>query len=376
VLSGVTTSQRVGIRMATGGNSCRHSQAGRSRSAPELLTSIRIMVRHSFSHILTNGIVLIAVAFSTAAAYCYARDLDESSLNSKFINSYKDPGGSFFLSDKSIRDTGIARKDPGIFRSSYKGPPYVLEPHLKNNLLARIWRDFNVQLKTPIQFARKHPIRLGLAIISVGTLMATDRKTLSFFAPQEELQEGGLVKLGKSLSTYGEAVYALPIIGGLGLYGWVADSPRERETFRMLMEAVVTSAAWTGLLKVCSGREGPFQGESSDNDWVGPFGIFSGETSMRGKQFTSFPSGHSSAIFSLATILAHQYPKYYIVPVVSYSIATAVAYSRMVVDAHWFSDVVVGSALGYLCVRQVIRDNPEPVNQDGKISSVNIGFDF
>jgi hypothetical protein len=311
---------------------------------------------------------LIAVAFSTAAAYCYARDLDESSLNSKFINSYKDPGGSFFLSDKSIRDTGIARKDPGIFRSSYKGPPYVLEPHLKNNLLARIWRDFNVQLKTPIQFARKHPIRLGLAIISVGTLMAT--------APQEELQEGGLVKLGKSLSTYGEAVYALPIIGGLGLYGWVADSPRERETFRMLMEAVVTSAAWTGLLKVCSGRERPFQGESSDNDWVGPFGIFSGETSMRGKQFTSFPSGHSSAIFSLATILAHQYPKYYIVPVVSYSIATAVAYSRMVVDAHWFSDVVVGSALGYLCARQVIRDNPEPVNQDGKISSVNIGFDF
>ncbi len=279
------------------------------------------------------------------------------------------------MSANSIRDTGVARKDPCILRSSYKGPPYMLEPHLKNNLVARIWRDFNVQLKTPIQFARKHPIRLGLAIISVGTLVATDRKTLSFFAPQEELQEHGLVKLGKSLSAYGETVYALPIIGGFGLYGWVADSPRERETFMMLTEALVTSAAWTGLLKVLSGRERPYQGEASDNDWVGPFGIFSGETNLRGKQFTSFPSGHSSAVFSLATVLAHQYPKHCIVPVLSYSIATAVAYSRMVVDAHWFSDVAVGSALGYLCARQVIRDNPEPVRQDGKISSVNAGFD-
>ncbi len=342
---------------------------------PHTLDSIKTMIRHFVLHMLTSGILLIPLVFSIGVLRCHARDLTESLLNPKFINSHEDLEGSLFLSNKSIKDEEVAHKNSRILRSSYKGPPYVLEPHFRNNLIARLWRDFDVQIKTPVKFAHRHPVRFSLVIAGVGALVATDRNTLPVLVPKEELQEKGLIKVGKLLSTYGEAVYAMPIIVGFGAYGWLAHSSREKETFFMVTEALATSSTWTGLLKVGSGRERPSQREAPESDWTGPFGIFSRETNIRGKQFMSFPSGHSSAIWSIATVLAHQYPRYYIVPALSYSIATAVAYSRMVVDAHWLSDIVVGSALGYLCARQVLRDNSKPGPRDGPISAFNMSFD-
>jgi hypothetical protein len=340
------------------------------------LDPIKTLIRHFLLHILTTGIFLIPLVFSIGVLDCQARDFTQSLLNPKLVSPHEDLEGSFFMSNISIKEEKVTQKKSGIFRSSYKGPPYVLEPGLKNNLVARLWRDFNVQIKAPVKFAHKHPFRFSLAIVGIGTLVATDAKTLPYLVPKSELEENGLIKVGKLLSTYGETIYIMPIIVGFGVYGWSAHSPKEKETFLMVTEALATSATWTGLLKVGCGRERPSQREAPEGDWTGPFGIFSNEANKRGKQFMSFPSGHSSAIWSVATVLAHQYPRHYIVPALSYSIATAVAYSRMVVDAHWFSDIVVGSGLGYLCARQVLRDNPRPGPRDGPTSAFNMSFDL
>ncbi|MGB8657528.1 MAG: phosphatase PAP2 family protein [Candidatus Zixiibacteriota bacterium] len=336
---------------------------------------IKAMNRHLSLIILTTEIPLVTIFILLGVMNCDACDLTKPSFDLKFMNSHADVPGGFFLSDMSVEEEQTVPHKSRIFRSSYEGPPYVLEPDLKNNLIARLWRDFNVQARSPFKFARFHPVRFGLAFIGLGALIATDHKTLPVLAPKGELEENGLTKVGKSFSKYGEAVYAMPIIVGFGAYGWLAHSPREKETFFMVTEALATSSTWTSLLKVGCGRERPSEREASESDWTGPFGIFSNESSRRGKQFTSFPSGHSSAIWSIATILAYQYPRYYIVPILGYSIASAVAYSRMVVDAHWLSDVVVGSALGYLCARQVLRDNPEPGPRNSSISAFNISFD-
>jgi membrane-associated phospholipid phosphatase len=333
------------------------------------------MLRHFFLRMLTTGILFIPLVFSMGVLNCYAGDSTRSLLNPKFINPGENLGGGFFLSNTSIEKEKVVHKKSRIFKCSYKGPPYVLEPDLRNNFVARLWRDFDVQIKAPFQFAHRHPIRFSLVIVGVGAMVATDHKTLPIFVPKSELQENGLIKVGKWLSTYGETVYALPIIVGFGSYGWLTDSPREKETFLMVTEALATSATWTGVLKVGFGRERPSQREAPQSDWTGPFGIFSNEANRRGKRFMSFPSGHSSTIWSIATVLAHQYPKYYVVPFLSYSIASAVAYSRMVVDAHWPSDVVVGSALGYFCARQVLRDNPKLKSRHGSILAFNMSFD-
>ena len=60
---------------------------------------------------------------------------------------------------------------------------------------------------------------------------------------------------------------------------------------------------------------------------------------------SSFPSGHTSLAFAMATSLSVTYPKwYYIAP--SFAYAGTVAYSRMYLGVHYPSDVLVGALVG------------------------------
>ncbi|MBL7815733.1 MAG: phosphatase PAP2 family protein [Saprospiraceae bacterium] len=59
----------------------------------------------------------------------------------------------------------------------------------------------------------------------------------------------------------------------------------------------------------------------------------------------SFPSGHTSGAFALATSLSLNYPKWYVV-VPSVAFAGFTGYSRMYLGVHYPSDVLAGAVLG------------------------------
>jgi membrane-associated phospholipid phosphatase len=59
----------------------------------------------------------------------------------------------------------------------------------------------------------------------------------------------------------------------------------------------------------------------------------------------SFPSGHTSSAFSLATSISICYPKWYTIAP-SYLWACSVAYSRMDLGVHYPSDVLAGAIIG------------------------------
>jgi len=60
----------------------------------------------------------------------------------------------------------------------------------------------------------------------------------------------------------------------------------------------------------------------------------------------SFPSGHTTAGFSLAVVLATHFPNF---GLVSYLLATMVGISRIYTGMHYPSDVLSGALLGVLC---------------------------
>ncbi len=59
----------------------------------------------------------------------------------------------------------------------------------------------------------------------------------------------------------------------------------------------------------------------------------------------SFPSGHTSSAFALATSISLDHPKWYIIAP-SYLYASLVGYSRCYLGVHYPSDVLAGAILG------------------------------
>ena len=80
-------------------------------------------------------------------------------------------------------------------------------------------------------------------------------------------------------------------------------------------------------------------GNYSDTWYDGSGSLFQGHG--------SFPSGHTIAAFSIATVVARRYRNHRWVPYTAYGMAMLVGFSRLSLSAHFLSDVFMGGALGY-----------------------------
>ncbi len=216
----------------------------------------------------------------------------------------------------------------------------------------RLGSDFHEQLSYPFALAGRDRTRFVLGSAGILALILSDRVTYRPMASPSFIRDDRLVGPAQTISNIGDAHNAIPLVFGFGAVGLITGSRREKQTSIMLAEALVTSAVWTNLFKYASGRERPRELHEPVSDWTGPGGSFGDDGAGGGH--ASFPSGHATGIWAAATVLAHQYPTGRVVPVAAYGFATAVSYSRMVVGAHFLSDVVVGGLIGYGCARQVI----------------------
>jgi membrane-associated phospholipid phosphatase len=75
----------------------------------------------------------------------------------------------------------------------------------------------------------------------------------------------------------------------------------------------------------------------------------------------SFPSGHTSGAFSVATSLSLAYPRWYIVAP-AYTWAGTVGYSRMHLGVHYPSDVFIGALVGSGSAYLTYRINQKLLN--------------
>jgi len=67
-----------------------------------------------------------------------------------------------------------------------------------------------------------------------------------------------------------------------------------------------------------------------------------------------FPSGHTVAAFSIATVFAERYRRHRWVPWTAYGLAGLVGFSRVTLQAHFPSDVFVGAVLGYTVTHYIV----------------------
>ena len=113
----------------------------------------------------------------------------------------------------------------------------------------------------------------------------------------------------------------------------------------LLIDAAAMAAATAVAYGVALGfkytvkRERPFVAHPGD---------FANKTRHDYSDSYSFPSGHSTTAFAVATSLSLDYPKWYVI-VPSYAYAGTLAYSRMHLGVHHPSDVLTGAIIGSGC---------------------------
>ena len=118
------------------------------------------------------------------------------------------------------------------------------------------------------------------------------------------------------------------------------DSTLKHKAF-YIGTSVIASAAISTILKYAVNKPRPFETYTYIQN-VGEGGS------------PSFPSGHTTDAFALATSFSLAYPKWYII-IPSYTWACAVGYSRMHLGVHYPSDVLAGAIIGvgfsFLCYK-------------------------
>src|SRR5579864_6973849 len=150
----------------------------------------------------------------------------------------------------------------------------------------------------------------------------------------------GEISRSKTISDYG----AYSFIGaGAGAFvlGHLTGNDRMSEAGFLSGEATINSTAVAYLFKSVAQRPRPYQ----DN---GKGTFFQGGS--------SFPSEHAAIAWSVASVMAHEYPGT-LTKILAYGLATTVSATRVTGQQHFASDVIIGSALGWYFGRQVYRSH-------------------
>ena len=173
---------------------------------------------------------------------------------------------------------------------------------------------------------------------ATGAAIATDHRAMSTVVSHDPGFNQSNVNVSNGL------VYSV-VAAPAALYGfgrWRKDE-HARETGILGAEALGDGVVLEQGLKLIFWRERPYQSSARGQFFQGAAGVDS-----------SFPSSHSVLAWSSAAVLAEEYTSPW-TRVGVYSLATGVSLTRVLGQQHFPTDVLVGSAAGWLIGHYVAR---------------------
>lgn len=218
-------------------------------------------------------------------------------------------------------------------------------PSLEREFFKNILNDQKAIWTAPMRLHRRDAKWVIPSSIGFMALVTTDR-----ISGDEIAEFDRQLKMSRIVSHAG-SVYGLGgVAGAFYLFGRRRNDERARETGLLSAEALVDSVIVDSALKGITQRARPMTGRERSEFFDGG---------------NSFPSGHSTQAWAVAAVIANEYHDRRAVQIAAYGAATAVSVARFTGQKHYLSDVVAGSALGYMIGKYVYNTHHRsPVTSD------------
>lgn len=218
-------------------------------------------------------------------------------------------------------------------------PPSVSRPVSWKLLLPNLLSDQQTVWTFPARLGRKRNWVPTVSILAVAAgLVALDPTEANYFRQSTSFHSFNNVFTSNRMM-YG----TLLTPAALYFTGLARKDSKMKGTALFAGEALADTALVSLVLKNATRRVRPVNLPPHGNAYDTWFESGGSITSGRG----SFPSGHTIAAFSVATVVARRYGNHRWVPWVVYTGAALVGFSRLSLSAHFASDVFMGAALGY-----------------------------
>ncbi len=212
--------------------------------------------------------------------------------------------------------------------------------------------DFKQQALSPLGINKRGWLA-GATLVGTTIGIGFLDKPIQKWAAGLRRKNPDLGSYSRTVSDIG-GVYEVATFAGIATYGFVFKNPKLRTTTALATQAYITSTFWSTLFKSVSGRLRPhdIKQNSTMNQptFHGPF-----YTLPYGGN-SAFPSGHTTLAFAAARVYAMEYKNIPAVPVIAYSAAGLIGFSRIIENRHWATDVFAGALLGYACGTQVVNN--------------------
>lgn len=260
------------------------------------------------------GVVFIAANGATGAI-CWATPQEQAVDSASSDHTGLPDQPTPHVSSSAVRPSDSQADDSAAYDTSL-GPRFI--EHLAQDQF-QIW-TFPMRIR-PADAEWLMPFALTTA-----GLFATDTEFSKHLS-----NSPSRIKYGNDFSNFGLGAMG-GVAGGLWLLGEISHDDHKRETGLLAGEAAIDSLGVVYALKYSLGRERPLL-----DDYQGKF--FSGGD--------SFPSEHAALAWSIATVVAHEYPGV-LSQVLAYGAASAISAARIDAKQHFPSDVLIGAGIGWL----------------------------
>lgn len=211
---------------------------------------------------------------------------------------------------------------------------------------------------SPIKMIEKEKVFWAPVLGATVLALSRDEKIYTEFKKYQKKHKW-VSDLSPIVTYGGENVTVLSASALFYLGGILFHNEKAKQTGILSVQALAHAGLIVTAGKYFTGRQRPSYDNGKDKWHWFPTSLNAFRKGYSQSEYDAFPSGHTIAAWSVATVIAKQYKDKKIIPVICYTLASGVGLSRITEDTHWMSDVIIGAALGYTIGSFIVKERAD-----------------